>query len=142
MSVRVSKKVLNYLKKQRRSEESYNATLERLLKIKPQPKPKKAKAGTVVTQSTFRPLILKNLLTAENCQMEVSELFDLLEVQVKKQLRPLDYHKVSSGEARWRNKAKWTRKSMVEEGLLQPFKKGKNHGRWKLTPKGVLAAMS
>ncbi|MCX7778606.1 MAG: winged helix-turn-helix domain-containing protein, partial [Armatimonadetes bacterium] len=63
----------------------------------------------------------------------VEEVLDQVEKMVRPHLQSFDFRPVSSGEPRWRNKARWERFNMVLEGLLRD---DSPRGIWELTEKG------
>ena len=50
-------------------------------------------------------------------------------------LTAADRARIESGFIRWKNRAYWSRKRMVNEGLLEP-KENVPYGVWKLTAEG------
>jgi hypothetical protein len=66
-------------------------------------------------------------------------LRELERIVPREKLSPLDFEMLPSGAVRWTNKAQWSRKIMVGEGLLEPVEKA-GHGVWKLTELGLAQA--
>ncbi|MCX7643242.1 MAG: winged helix-turn-helix domain-containing protein, partial [Armatimonadetes bacterium] len=67
---------------------------------------------------SFRQYILKALARLGG-SARVEEVLDQVEKMVRPHLQSFDFRPVSSGEPRWRNKARWERFNMVLEGLLR-----------------------
>ncbi len=96
-------------------------------------KPRQQKASRGMLDSAFRPFILKALAQLGG-RARVEEVLERVERMVKPFLSPVDLEPVPSGtEPRWRNRARWERFKMVQEGLLRP---DSPRGIWELTELG------
>src|SRR5262245_23215165 len=111
-----------------------------VFKERPSPDPRRARKGTVSSERFFIKYILSVLRGAENHSMHCGEVLTAIErIIPKDKLSPLDHDMLPSGVVRWKNKAQWARKVMVDEGLLEPVEKA-GHGIWRLTEPGLAQA--
>jgi restriction endonuclease Mrr len=62
-----------------------------------------------------------------------SDVIEALEGRMKGMLKLRDYEKLSMGEIRWRNRARFARLRMTERGLLS---KESHRGIWEITDTG------
>lgn len=92
------------------------------------------KAGMRTPERAFYIPILKTLIKFGG-QGTVNEVLDMVEKEMREQLKDIDYeHLPSSPEMiRWRNTAQWARASMVKEGLL---KDNSPRGVWEISEFG------
>jgi hypothetical protein len=70
-----------------------------------------------------------------------SDVIEALEVRMKGMLKPRDYEMLDMGEIRWRNRARFARLRMTQQGLLSDES---HRGIWEMTSDGrsYLAAES
>jgi hypothetical protein len=92
------------------------------------------KAGMRTPAPAFYIPILKSLIKLGG-RGTVNEVLDMVEKEMHKQLKDIDYgHLPSNPEMiRWRNTAQWARASMVKEGLL---KDNSPRGVWEISEFG------
>lgn len=64
---------------------------------------------------------------------KVSDVLKRVEGKMKNKLGRADYQRLETGEVRWRNRARWERLNMVNEGLLRS---DSPQGFWEATSKG------
>jgi restriction endonuclease Mrr len=62
-----------------------------------------------------------------------NDVVDALEEQMKDALTPRDFERLESGEVRWRNRARFARLRMKEQGLLSD---SSHRGVWEITSMG------
>ena len=92
----------------------------------------KNKKGMRTPEREFIIPILESLIELGG-KGKVSEVLSLVFEKMKNKLRSYDLEKIPSGESRWRNTARWARKMMIQEGLLEP---NSPNGIWEVTDKG------
>lgn len=80
-------------------------------------------------QKAFEIPILK-ILEKNGGEARPSKVYDELEKMMN--FTKADWHKMQSGEIKWRNNAAWARKKMCDKGEMDPSVRG----RWKITEKG------
>jgi len=92
----------------------------------------KNKKGMRTPEREFIIPILESLIGLGG-KGKVNEVLSLVFEKMKNKLRSYDLEKIPSGEIRWRNTARWARKMMIQEGLLEP---NSPSGIWEVTDKG------
>src|SRR5262249_13055488 len=101
---------------------------------------RRAPKGTITGERFFIPYILAILKGAKDHSMHCGEVLRELERLVPRaKLHPIDREVLPSGVVRWKNKAQWARKVMVDEAVLETVEKA-GHGVWKLTEAGLSRA--
>ena len=95
---------------------------------------KKLKKGLRTPKNEFRIPILEALFELGG-KAKVRDVLKKVEEKMKNKLSKYDYDALpfNPSEIRWRNTAKWCRKSLVKEGLLYKSVRG----TWVITPKGI-----
>lgn len=102
--------------------------------------PRRARKGTVTGERFFIQYILAVLKKAPNHSMHCGQVLSELERVIPPgKLSALDLDMLPSGVLRWKNKAQWARKVMVDDGLLEAVEKA-GHGIWTLTEAGFAQA--
>jgi hypothetical protein len=76
-------------------------------------------------------LPILRILVQAGGREDVSTVLDLLEDEIN--LLPGDLASIQSGELRWRNRAKWARKDMALNGLIES---NSPRGVWEITERG------
>jgi len=90
----------------------------------------------VTPQKEFRPCILQILREAGGVQ-QTYKVLDEIERRMEHIFVKGDYAKVSDGEVRWTNAARWERKAMVDDGLIKATRDTDRRGVWQLTRRGM-----
>ncbi|ANE41193.1 hypothetical protein JM64_03735 [Fervidobacterium ngatamarikiense] len=90
------------------------------------------KTGMRTPEREFIIPILESLIELDG-KGKVSEVLKLVFERMKNKLKTYDLEKIPAGEIRWRNTARWARKMMIKEGLLEP---NSPNGIWEITDKG------
>ncbi len=93
---------------------------------------RKLKRGLRTPQEEYRIPILSSLVELGGSG-EVKEVLKLVGEKMRDILNEYDYQRLSTGEVRWENSAKWCRHTLVKEGLLRA---GSKRGVWEITEKG------
>lgn len=84
-------------------------------------------------EAAFRLPILQALVELGG-QGSVGEVLEHARKHLKSELKPDDIKTLkSNGEVRWENTAKWERKHLLDDGLLDS---SAPHGIWRITPLG------
>jgi hypothetical protein len=104
------------------------------------PRPRSRTTGSpnrrVTPQKEFRPFILQILREASGVQ-QTYKVLDEIERRMAHIFVKGDYAKVSDGEVRWTNAARWERKAMVDDGLIKATRDTDRRGVWQLTRRGM-----
>ncbi len=96
-------------------------------------KRKRLKRGLRTAQNRYYEPILKALITLGG-KGSVREVLELVESYMKSELNQYDIAFLPSGSMRrWENAANWTRRDMVQQGLLSS---DSDRGVWEITEKG------
>ena len=98
----------------------------------PEPKDERRRGPRTVEGEFRRPLL--EALTELGGRAPTHEVLHIVERKMKLRLTSTDYQELRAGEVRWRNTAKWERKYMKDEGLLNGTSR---KGLWELTAKGT-----
>ncbi|HEX5370891.1 MAG TPA: winged helix-turn-helix domain-containing protein [Dehalococcoidia bacterium] len=99
-------------------------------------KRKRPRIPDATPKQVYRRPILEELVKAGG-QSTVSTVLDALEERIP--FLRSDYLKIKTGETRWRNRAKWARKDLQEEGLIEP---STGRGLWVISEEGRKALVS
>jgi hypothetical protein len=83
-------------------------------------------------ESAFRIPILQALVELEG-RSSVFEILKRVGRSLEGTLKPDDFKTLKSGEIRWENTAKWERKHLIDDGLLES---NSRHGVWAMTSRG------
>lgn len=94
--------------------------------------PSRAAPGSVLPVKEYWVPILQVLEDMEGSAPS-NDVVDALEEQMKDALTPRDFERLESGEVRWRNRARFARLRMKEQGLLSD---SSHRGVWEITSKG------
>ena len=98
--------------------------------------PKKSSRNGAIAQGEYRRLILQ-FLASRRGSAETGEVLRYIELQFQEFFTNADYADQGK-DMRWQNLAKWERKKMVGEGLLDDSERGV----WSLTRAGWAAVES
>ncbi len=116
-----------------------NSVLRRILGLnKKGPSVRRPRVPGITAQKRYRKPILETLVGMGG-KGNNNAVLDHVHEKMKKELNPVDYEKISTGEVRWRNHAAWERLIMVKEGLL---KADSPRGIWEITEKGRKVLLS
>lgn len=110
-----------------------NSVLRELLKLDGGRKPEREPRAVGRTpNSAYRRPILQALVEMGG-KGRTNKVVERVGELMKSTLKRVDNDKVSSGEVRWRNAARFERLTMTKEGLLKP---DSPNGYWEITEKG------
>jgi hypothetical protein len=95
---------------------------------------KKAAAprGSLMPEQDYWIPILEILEGDEDGAVPAGDVIDILGEEIADQLKPADKQRLDTGETRWKNRARFARLHMKEQGLLDSSERGV----WKITHKG------
>jgi hypothetical protein len=147
-TIRVDTAVLNELERRIESfSDTPNSVLRRLLGLSTAPPSGPAghvtdgggfrrgrRRGSVIGRTQdreFRQAILQTLVEMGGSG-KTGEILDRVGEKLASRLTPTDYQSLMTGEVRWRNTAKFERKHLLHEGLLEPS----THGIWTISKEG------
>ena len=88
--------------------------------------------GLRTKESAFYLPILESLVELGG-RAEAKAVLDKVRQKMENVLNKYDKQPLKSGELRWENTARWARKMMIKEGLLEP---NSPNGIWEITDKG------
>jgi len=132
-TIRIDNQVWEYLKRKAEPfEDTPNSVLRRLFGLDRAQLRRNRRVPGRTPQSHYRIPILQTLEELGG-RAEAKRVLALVFKKVKRELRPVDLQKISTGMTRWRNAAMWERKAMVDEGLL---KMDSPRGMWEITDHG------
>ncbi|MFQ5903791.1 MAG: winged helix-turn-helix domain-containing protein [Candidatus Binatia bacterium] len=133
-TIRIDSEVIEALRKQAVPfEDTPNSVLRRILGLDERRKPEQQlRNGQRAPIDSYRRPILQALVDLGG-EGPTGRVLNRVGELMKSTLRSADYEETSSGEPRWRNRARWHRLRMVEEGLIKP---NSPHGWWVISEKG------
>lgn len=83
-------------------------------------------------ESAFRIPILQVLVELKG-RGSVPDILKRVQQRLEGRLKPDDFKNLKSGEVRWENTAKWERKHLIDDGLLES---NSGYGVWVITSQG------
>jgi hypothetical protein len=98
----------------------------------PEPKRERATPGSILPEREYWRPILETLVERGG-SAPANDVIDEVGVRMRDQLTPRDFDELEIGETRWRNRARFARLRLREQGLLS----SRSHrGIWEITPQG------
>jgi len=95
-------------------------------------KARRATPGTILPERAYwRPILA--IIANAGGSMPANDVIDALESRIRRQLRERDFDLLEMGEVRWRNRARFARLRMKEQGLLSAESP---RGVWEITARG------
>jgi hypothetical protein len=91
-----------------------------------------AARGSLLAERSYWVPILKILVEGGGA-VPAGDVIDVLGEEIADQLKPADKQRLDTGETRWKNRARFARLRMKEQGLLSD---SAGRGVWAITPKG------
>jgi hypothetical protein len=91
-----------------------------------------APRGSLLPEQDYWLPILEILASGEDGAVPAGDVIDILGEEIADRLKPADKQRLDTGETRWKNRARFARLHMKEQGLLDPSERGV----WKITDKG------
>lgn len=95
---------------------------------KSQPAPR----GTLLPEREYWVPILEILARGEDGAVPAGDVIDILGEEIAERLKPADKRRLDTGETRWKNRARFARLRMKEQGLLS----SSSRGIWEITDAG------
>jgi hypothetical protein len=97
-----------------------------------QPPPQRAIPGSILAEREYwRPIL--EIIDESGGSAAATDVIETLGDHMEGLLKPRDYEKLTMGEVRWRNRARFARLRMTEQGLLSSTS---HRGVWELTDAG------
>jgi hypothetical protein len=119
-----------------RLSESFDDTAEdvirRLLDERPEKVTGRAAPGTILPEREYWRPILETLVEMGGSG-PANDVIDAVGLRLRDRLLEKDYDQLDIGETRWRNRTRFARLRMKEQGLLRA---GSHRGVWEVTPAG------
>jgi hypothetical protein len=96
------------------------------------PKPLRATPGSILPEREYwRPIL--SILVESGGSVSANDVINALWGRMKDSLKPLDLERLDMGEVRWRNRARFARLRMTQQGLLDDKAP---RGIWAITEAG------
>jgi hypothetical protein len=95
-------------------------------------KSRPAARGSLLPEREYWVPILEILVSGEDGAVPAGDVIDILGEEIAERLKPADKQRLDTGETRWKNRARFARLRMKEQGLLDSSVRG----IWRITDKG------